>query len=446
MPAERISNTLNIQEKNKIRTVAFHTLGCKLNFAETATIARKFEEKGFEKTGFSNKSDVYVINTCSVTGQADKKCRQAIKKAIRQSPEAFIVVLGCYAQLKSEEIAAITGVDLVLGTKDKFKAAELIDDIARQDVPRIYSCGIDDVNDFSPSYSLHERTRGFLKVQDGCDYKCSYCTIPFARGKSRNQPVDLTVQKAQEMAEAGVKEIVITGVNVGDFGRSTGENLLNLIQQLEQVAGIERYRISSIEPNLLTNEIINFVKGSEKFTPHFHIPLQSGCNKILKLMRRRYLREVFAERVTAIKSTMPEAFIGVDVIVGFPEETEEDFNETYEFLKSLNISFLHVFSYSVRENTLAAGMPGKVTDQEKQKRSKKLLALSETKHRQFYTSQLFNNYEVLFESTGNKGKMYGFTENYIKTEAPYKKELVGTLRKVKLTGIEPEGNASFELI
>jgi threonylcarbamoyladenosine tRNA methylthiotransferase MtaB len=437
---------LNIQEKNKIRTVAFHTLGCKLNFAETATIARKFEEKGFEKTGFSSKSDVYVINTCSVTGQADKKCRQAIKKAIRQSPEAFIVVLGCYAQLKSEEIAAIAGVDLVLGTKDKFRAAELIANLARQDVPRIYSCGIDDVNDFSPSFSLHERTRGFLKVQDGCDYKCSYCTIPFARGKSRNQAVDLTVQKAEEMAAAGVKEIVITGVNVGDFGRSSGENLQDLIQQLEQVAGIERYRISSIEPNLLTNEIINFVKGSEKFTPHFHIPLQSGCNKILKLMRRRYLREVFAERVTAIKSAMPEAFIGVDVIVGFPEETEEDFNETYEFLKSLDVSFLHVFSYSERENTLAAGMPGKVTDQEKQKRSKKLLALSEIKHRQFYTSQLFNNFEVLFESTGNKGKMYGFTENYIKTEALYKKELVGTLRKVKLTGIEPGGNASFELI
>ena len=438
--------TLSKQENSKNRTVAFHTLGCKLNFAETATIARKFEEKGFEKTGFSNKSDVYVINTCSVTGQADKKCRQAIKKAIRQSPEAYIVVLGCYAQLKSEEIAAIKGVDLVLGTKNKFKAADLIDSLSRQDEPKIYSCGIDEIDDFNPSFSLNERTRGFLKVQDGCDYKCSYCTIPFARGRSRNQAADLTVQKAKEMAAGGVKEIVITGVNVGDFGRSTGENLLGLIQQLEKVEGIERYRISSIEPNLLTDDIIDFVKKSEKFMPHFHIPLQSGCNKILKLMRRRYLREVFAERVNTIKASMPEAFIGVDVIVGFPEETKEDFNDTYEFLENLDISFLHVFSYSERENTLAASMAGKVPESEKQKRSKKLIALSEIKHQQFYFKHLNKKYDVLFESTQNKGKMYGFTGNYIKTETPYNKELVGTLHKVRLTGVEANGNASVELI
>jgi len=437
---------LNKQENNKNRTVAFHTLGCKLNFAETATIARKFEEKGFGKTNFSNKSDIYVINTCSVTGQADKKCRQAIKKAIRQSPEAYIVVLGCYAQLKSEEIAAIKGVDLVLGTKNKFKAADLIEDLTSLDEPKIYSCGINDVGDFNPSFSLNERTRGFLKVQDGCDYKCSYCTIPFARGKSRNQTIELTVQKAEEMAAGGVKEIVITGVNVGDFGRSTGENLLALIQNLEKVNGIERYRISSIEPNLLTDDIINFVKGSDRFMPHFHIPLQSGCNKILKLMRRRYLREVFAERVNRIKSAMPDAFIGVDVIVGFPEETEEDFDETYEFLKILDISFLHVFSYSERENTLAASMSGKVPEYEKQKRSKKLLALSEIKHQQFYNSHLNNKYDVLFESTKNKGKMYGYTGNYIKTETPYNRELIGTLRKVRLTGVEADGNASFEFI
>ncbi|HYX08596.1 MAG TPA: tRNA (N(6)-L-threonylcarbamoyladenosine(37)-C(2))-methylthiotransferase MtaB [Bacteroidales bacterium] len=437
---------MNKQENNKKRTVAFHTLGCKLNFAETATIARKFEEKGFGKTNFSNKSDIYVINTCSVTGQADKKCRQAIKKAIRQSPEAYIVVLGCYAQLKSEEIAAIKGVDLVLGTKNKFKAADLIEDLTSLNEPKIYSCGINDVGDFNPSFSLNERTRGFLKVQDGCDYKCSYCTIPFARGKSRNQTIELTVQKAEEMAAGGVKEIVITGVNVGDFGRSTGENLLALIQNLEKVNGIERYRISSIEPNLLTDDIINFVKGSDRFMPHFHIPLQSGCNKILKLMRRRYLREVFAERVNRIKSAMPDAFIGVDVIVGFPEETEEDFDETYEFLKILDISFLHVFSYSERENTLAASMSGKVPEYEKQKRSKKLLALSEIKHQQFYNSHLNNKYDVLFESTKNKGKMYGYTGNYIKTETPYNRELIGTLRKVRLTGVEADGNASFEFI
>ena len=424
------------------KKVSFYTLGCKLNFAETSTISRKFTENGYTRVEFTEPSDVVVINTCSVTQLADKKCRQVINKAARTSPDAIIAVVGCYSQLKPEEISQINGVDLVLGTKDKFNIIQYIDEITakNQTSAIIHSCEIEKVEDFNPSFSLFDRTRSFLKVQDGCDYHCSYCTIPLARGNSRNNSIEKTVAEAQKISEQGIKEVVLTGVNIGDFGRSTGESFFNLIQELDKVNGIERFRISSIEPNLLTDEIIQFVAGSRLFVPHFHIPLQSGCNTILKLMSRRYQRDQFSNRVSYIKNSMPHACIGADVIVGFPGETDELFSDTYSFLEEIDISYLHVFSYSERRNTRAVALPEKVSPQDKELRSNRLIDLSEKKRLKFYENNIGLETDVLFESTVSKGKMFGFTPNYIKAEVKYDKILVNKSIPVSLKQISGSGN------
>jgi threonylcarbamoyladenosine tRNA methylthiotransferase MtaB len=428
------------------RKIALTTLGCKLNYAETSTIARKFQESGFHKVRFGEEADIVVINTCSVTQQADRKCKLAIKKAIKSSPSAFVAVIGCYSQLKADEIGLIKGVDLVLGTKDKFRIMEYIGDLAKHDNPDIYSCGIESVNGFESSYSVTDRTRAFLKVQDGCDYQCSYCTIPLARGISRSPSIDEVLMNANEISARGTKEIVLTGVNVGDFGKSTSNSFIDLLHELDQIEGISRYRISSIEPNLLTHEIIEFVARSKKFMPHFHIPLQSGCNEILRKMARRYLREVFRDRILYIKSIMPSACIGADVIIGFPGESEEFFNDTYEFIKALPLSYLHVFSYSERQNTKAAMMEGKVTPSEKGKRSRKLIELSEEKRMDFYLSNLNKQMDILFESRVIQGMLLGFTSNYIKVETPAFPALINTIHKGKLTGISRLGNVNIELV
>ena len=426
------------------KKVAFGTLGCKLNYAETSAIAEKFTGAGFQKVPLSSGADIFVINTCSVTHQADRKCRQMISKINRSNPNAFIAVIGCYSQLKSEEIAALPGVDLVLGTSEKFNLLDKIESLEKNRKTLVYSCGINEINEFEHSSSKGDRTRAFLKVQDGCDYKCSYCTIPLARGKSRNRPVAETVGKANEIATTGIKEIVLTGVNVGDFGKSTGESFSDLVVALEEVKGIERIRISSIEPNLLTPEIIHHVKHSKKFVPHFHIPLQSGCNEILAKMRRRYKRELFEEVVHNIRSFMPEAGIGVDVITGFPGETDNEFNDTFRFLEGMDISYLHVFTYSERENTDAARMDGKVQDAEKTSRSRKLLNLSDRKRKAFYTRNLNKVYPVLFESKNKNGEMTGFTGNYIKIETPYQPSLINKTCLVKLKNITSGGNVFGE--
>lgn len=430
------------------KKVSFYTLGCKLNFAETSTITRKFTENGYSRVEFSEPTDVVVINTCSVTQLADKKCRQAISKAVRTSPDAIVAVVGCYSQLKPDEIASIPGVDLVLGTKDKFNIIEYIDELkAKQgSTAVIHSCEIEQVDEFNPSFSLLDRTRSFLKVQDGCDYHCSYCTIPMARGNSRNSNIASTIAEAKKISSQGLKEVVLTGVNIGDFGRSTDETFIDLIKELDKVEGIERYRISSIEPNLVTDEIIGFVANSRSFVPHFHIPLQSGCNDILKLMSRRYQRQVFAEKVQKIKSAMPLACIGADVIVGFPGETEEFFIDTYSFLKELDISYLHVFSYSERRNTRAVLLPGKVIPKDKEMRSKKLIELSEQKRIQFYQANIGKENDVLFESQVSKGKMFGFTSNYIKVETKFDNQLINKIVKVKLTEILPSGNMDITFV
>jgi threonylcarbamoyladenosine tRNA methylthiotransferase MtaB len=438
-------------ESAKIMTqkkVSFYTLGCKLNFAETSTITRGFTENGYEQVEFGEHADVVVINTCSVTQLADKKCRQAIGKASRNSPDAIIAVVGCYSQLKPDEIAHIEGVDLVLGNSEKFKIVEYVEEFDRQNkgTTQIHSCLMDNVEDFSPSFSLFDRTRSFLKVQDGCNYHCSYCTIPLARGNSRNQGIDKLVAEAQKISTQGIKEIVLTGVNIGDFGKSTDEKFLDLLRALDQVEGIERYRISSIEPNLLTDEIISFVAHSRGFLPHFHIPLQSGSNEILKLMSRRYKREIFRDRVNIIKNTMPMACIGADVIVGFPGETEALFDETCQFLNNLDISYLHVFPYSERRNTQAVSLPNKVSPEEKEYRSKILLDLSERKKMDFYQSNIEKEYPVLFESQQSKGKIFGFTPNYVKVETAFDKQLVNHCRKVKLTQLLPSGNMNIIFI
>lgn len=424
------------------KKVSFYTLGCKLNFSETSTISRQFTDNGYDRVEFEEPSDVVVINTCSVTQLADKKCRQAISKAIRTSPNAIVAVIGCYSQLKPDEIANISGVDLVLGTKDKFNIIEYIDDLkAKQNSGAIiHSCEIEQVDKFNPSFSLLDRTRSFLKVQDGCDYHCSYCTIPMARGNSRNSSIVNTIAEAREISAQGMKEVVLTGVNIGDFGRSTSEKFVDLIKELDKVEGIERFRISSIEPNLVTDEIIDFVASSRSFVPHFHIPLQSGCNEVLKLMSRRYQRQVFAERVQKIKAVMPNACIGVDVIVGFPGETDEFFVDTYSFLEGLDISYLHVFSYSERRNTKAVLLPGKVTPKDKEMRSKQLIDLSEKKRHHFYQSNVGKKFDVLFESQASKGKMFGFTPNYIKVETKFDSNLINKNIKVKLMNILPSGN------
>lgn len=430
---------------DKGKKVAFHTLGCKLNFSETSTISRDFKEKGFEVVNFNSEADIYVINTCSVTEQADKKCRQSIKKIQNKNPEAFIAVVGCYAQLKPEEIAKNLGVDIVLGTKEKFNILEYLDNLQKKGTPEIHSCEIEEIENFDSSHSEADRTRSFLKVQDGCDYSCSYCTIPLARGKSRNKKIDDLIIEAEKIAQSGIKEIILTGVNIGDFGKSTNESFFDLIKSIEKVKGIERIRISSIEPNLLTNEIIDFVSLSDKFLPHFHIPLQSGCNKILAKMQRRYNRELFKSRVDKIKLVMPDAFIGVDVIVGFPDETDDDFNESYRFLEELDASFYHVFSYSERPNTKSAGFENKIPKNIISTRSKKLNDLANKKQTDFYIQNLGKEENVLFEAYKKDDLIFGFTKNYIKVETKYNKSFVGTIKKVKLDAIAPSGNVSVKM-
>lgn len=429
----------------KGKKVAFHTLGCKLNFSETSTISRDFKDKGFDVVTFNSEADIYVINTCSVTEQADKKCRQSIKKIQNKNPEAFIAVVGCYAQLKPEEIAKNLGVDLVLGTKEKFNVLEHLDSLQKKEKPEIYSCEIEEVDSFDSSHSEADRTRSFLKVQDGCDYSCTYCTIPLARGKSRNKKINDLVLEAEKIAQSGIKEIILTGVNIGDFGRSTNESFFDLIKSIEKVEGIERIRISSIEPNLLTDEIIEFVAKSNKILPHFHIPLQSGCNKILSKMQRRYNRELFKSRIIKIKGLMPNAFIGVDIIVGFPDENEDDFNETYQFLEDLDASFYHVFSYSERSNTKSANFENKIPKNIISARSKKLNKLAYKKQADFYMQNLDKKGNVLFEAYKKDNLIYGFTENYIKVETEYDKSFVGEIKKVELNAITPSGNVSVKM-
>ncbi|HEY1007037.1 MAG TPA: tRNA (N(6)-L-threonylcarbamoyladenosine(37)-C(2))-methylthiotransferase MtaB [Sphingobacteriaceae bacterium] len=425
------------------KKVAFYTLGCKLNFSETSTIGRQFSQAGYQVVDFTDGADVYVINTCSVTDHADKKCRKVVKEALKYAPEAFVTIVGCYAQLKPTEIAEIPGVDMVLGAAEKFQIVEHITDLTKAPKAKVFNQPIDQTNEFISSFSVGDRTRTFLKVQDGCDYSCTFCTIPLARGNSRSDTIEHVVEQARLIAASGVKEIVLTGVNLGDFGIREGQRedrFFDLVKALDEVEGIERFRISSIEPNLLTNEIIGFVAQSKRFVPHFHIPLQSGSNKILGLMRRRYRRELYAERVAMIKSLMPDCCIGVDVIVGFPGETREDFLDTYQFLNELNISYLHVFTYSERENTLAAEMPGAVPGSTRADRSKMLHILSDKKRRAFYESQLGKTEEVLFEGDLKEGLMHGFTRNYVKVQARYDPVMVNELKRVELVSIAPTGD------
>jgi threonylcarbamoyladenosine tRNA methylthiotransferase MtaB len=430
----------------KQKSVAFYTLGCKLNFSETSTIARQFQEMGFQRVPPTTNADIFVINTCSVTEHADKKCRQAIRKFAKQSPNAFIAVVGCYSQLRPDEIAQIEGVDLVLGTAEKESLPIYINSKGKNTRAKVYNCEVDLINDFFPAYSSGDRTRSFLKVQDGCDYHCTYCTIPLARGKSRNIPIDRAVKQANEIAQQGIKEIILTGVNTGDFGRSTGESFISLLEALNDVNGIERIRISSIEPNLITPDIVNLVAQKGKFLPHFHIPLQSGSNHILGLMKRRYSRELFADKVLNIKGNIPNVFIGVDIIVGFPGETDEDFIQSYQLMKDLKPSFIHVFPYSERPSTPAANFSGKVKSSVITKRAKTLLELSNRLHMDFYAQNVGQTDEVLFESSKKGGRMYGFTKNYVKVEYPHTKELIGKIAKVKLTEISSTGNFLIELI
>jgi threonylcarbamoyladenosine tRNA methylthiotransferase MtaB len=416
------------------KSVAFHTLGCKLNFSETSSLSRLLEQEGFEKKEFEEQADVYVINTCSVTENADKECRQLVRRIQRKAPESLVVITGCYAQLKPKEIAEIPGVDLVLGAAEKFNIAQHIRELAKGDSAKICSCDIEDVTGFHSSYSLNDRTRTFLKVQDGCDYNCSFCTIPMARGKSRSDTIANVIKSAEELAANGAKEIVLTGINLGDFGKGPdgagsvigisqrGENFFELIKELDKVEGISRYRISSIEPNLLTNEIIDFVANSDKFMPHFHIPLQSGSNKVLGMMRRRYKRELYAERVKLIKALMPHCAIGVDVIVGFPGETDEAFKETFDFLHSLDISYLHVFTYSERDNTHALTLGPVVPMHTRHERNKTLRNLSYMKMQYFTGLHAGQTRKVLFEKHDKAGMIEGYTDNYVRVTTPYREE------------------------
>ena len=409
-----------------IRSVAFHTLGCKLNYSETSSLGRLLEKEGFEKKEFDEQADVYVINTCSVTDNADKECRQLVRRIQRRAPESYVVITGCYAQLKPNEIASIPGVDLVLGAAEKFNLPHHIKNLTHQDGVKICSCDIDDVNGFTASWSSQDRTRSFLKVQDGCDYNCSFCTIPLARGKSRSDSIANVVANVHELAAAQTKEIVLTGVNLGDFGEGE-EDFYQLVNVLDNIDGIERYRISSIEPNLLTKEIIETVAKSKRFMPHFHVPLQSGSNRILGMMRRRYKRELYAERVAWIKEYMPHAAIGADVIVGFPGESDQNFNETYEFLQGLAVTYLHVFTYSERENTLAKTLTDSVPIAVRHERNKKLRQLSFVKTKQF-TSQFYDTTRpVLFEKADHEGMMEGYTDNYIRVQTPYRKEWINSI-------------------
>ncbi len=435
--------------ENKKR-VAFYTLGCKLNFSETSTIARNFKDEGFDHVEFEDVADIYVINTCSVTENADKQFKQVVKKALKNNDKAFVAAVGCYAQLKPEELASVDGVDLVLGATEKFKITDYINDLSKNDFGEVHSCEISEADFYVGSYSIGDRTRAFLKVQDGCDYKCTYCTIPLARGISRSDTMDNVLKNAKEISEQNIKEIVLTGVNIGDYGKGEFGNkkhehtFYELVTALDKVEGIERLRISSIEPNLLKNETIEFVSKSRTFVPHFHIPLQSGSNAILRLMKRRYMRELYIERVAKIREVMPDACIGVDVIVGFPGETEEHFLETYHFLNDLDISYLHVFTYSERDNTEAAVMGGGVPLNVRSKRSKMLRGLSVKKRRAFYESQIGKNKTVLFESENKEGYIHGFTENYVKVKTPWNPELVNTLHDIHLTKIDEDGTVRME--
>lgn len=426
-----------------MKKVAFYTLGCKLNFSETSSIGRLFTDAGYSVVDFTDGADVYVINTCSVTEHADKKCRKVVKEALKYSPNAYVTIVGCYAQLKPQEIAEIEGVDMVLGAAEKFRIVEFISDLTKQPKAVIHQQNIEKVNhSFIAAYSIGDRTRTFLKVQDGCDYPCTYCTIPLARGGSRSDTIENVVNRAAQIAASGVKEIVLTGVNLGDFGIRDGkreDKFFDLVKALDEVEGIERIRISSIEPNLLSNEIIQFVATSKRFVPHFHIPLQSGSNKILGLMKRRYQRELYTERVTTIKALIPNCCIGVDVIVGFPGETAEDFLDTYQFLNGLDISYLHVFTYSEREQTLAAELPGVIPGSTRAERSKMLHILSDKKRRAFYDSQLGTVGEVLFEDDKKNGFMHGFTKNYVKVRAKYDPVMVNELKTVQLLSMTADG-------
>ncbi|MEO9659613.1 tRNA (N(6)-L-threonylcarbamoyladenosine(37)-C(2))-methylthiotransferase MtaB [Maribacter dokdonensis] len=434
------------------KKVAFYTLGCKLNFSETSTIARSFADEGFERVDFSEKADMYVINTCSVTDNADKKFKTIVKKAQKINADAFVAAVGCYAQLKPEELADIDGVDLVLGATEKFKITDYINDLTKNDHGQVHSCEIADADFYVGSYAIGDRTRAFLKVQDGCDYKCTYCTIPLARGISRSDTLENVLKNAADISEQGIKEIVLTGVNIGDYGKGEFGNkkhehtFLDLVKALDDVDGIHRLRISSIEPNLLKNETIEFVAQSKTFVPHFHIPLQSGSDDLLKLMKRRYMTNLYKERVAKIREVIPNCCIGVDVIVGFPGETEEHFLETYHFLNDLDISYLHVFTYSERDNTPAATMNGVVPNKVRNKRSKMLRGLSVKKRRAFYESQLGNDLTVLFEGENKEGYIHGFTENYVKVKSPWNPSLVNTLHKVKLTEIDNDGLVRFNFV
>jgi threonylcarbamoyladenosine tRNA methylthiotransferase MtaB len=434
------------------KKVAFYTLGCKLNFSETSTIARDFQNEGFERVDFEEIADIYVINTCSVTDNADKQFKQIVKKAMKLNDKAFVAAVGCYAQLKPEELAAVDGVDLVLGATEKFKITDYINDLSKNDMGEVHSCEIEEADFYVGSYSIGDRTRAFLKVQDGCDYKCTYCTIPLARGISRSDALENVLTNASEISKQGIKEIVLTGVNIGDYGKGEFGNkkhehtFLDLVKALDEVEGIERLRISSIEPNLLKNETIEFVSQSRTFVPHFHIPLQSGSNDVLKKMKRRYLREVYTERVAKIREVMPHACIGVDVIVGFPGETDEHFLETYHFLNDLDISYLHVFTYSERDNTEAIDLDGVVPANVRSKRSKMLRGLSVKKRRAFYESQIGTNRTVLFESENKEGYIHGFTENYVKVKTPWNPELVNTLHDIQLTKIDEDGSVRLEFM
>lgn len=435
-----------------MKKVAFYTLGCKLNFSETSTIARSFEEEGYQRVDFDDPADIYVINTCSVTENADKQFKQIVRKALKTNPKAFLAAVGCYAQLKPEELASVDGVDLVLGAKEKFNITQYIDDLTKNNEGVVHSCEISETDFYVGSYSIGDRTRAFLKVQDGCDYKCTYCTIPMARGISRSDTIENIIANAKKISDKGIKEIVLTGVNIGDYGKGEFGNkkhehtFLELVQALDKVEGIERLRISSIEPNLIKDETIDFIAQSNSFVPHFHIPLQSGSNEILKKMKRRYLRELYVSRVAKIREVMPDACIGVDVIVGFPGETDEHFLETYYFLNDLDISYLHVFTYSERDNTEAVLMDGVVPDAVRAKRSKMLRGLSAKKRNAFYESQLGKEKTVLFESDNKQGYIHGFTENYVKVKAPWDPALVNTLHKVKLTKIDVDGMVRFEFV
>ena len=429
-----------------MKKVAFYTLGCKLNFSETSAIARMFEQRGYQRVEFHDRPDIFVINTCSVTENADKKCRKVVREALAISPNAYVTIIGCYAQLKPREIAEIPGVDAVLGAAEKFRLLDLLDGFEKKPAAQVLATDIGQARTFHPAYSLHDRTRTFLKVQDGCNYSCSFCTIPLARGESRSDRIAGVVQNARDVAAAGVKEIVLTGVNLGDFGLQAGqrtETFLELIQQLDEVDGV-RFRISSIEPNLLTNEVIDFVSRSRRFAPHFHVPLQSGSNRILRLMRRRYRRELYAERVARIKARMPQAGIGVDVIVGFPGETEADFLDTYHFLNELDVSYLHVFTYSERANTFALQIGPVVAAAERARRSKVLHGLSEEKRRRFYEGQIGTTATVLFENDVEDGRMHGFTENYVRVAAKYDPLLVYETKRVRLTHPDARGLMEVE--